>query len=54
MDDNIAPLSNNVRGIKESHKMIRLFEYLKKNASSTDIVFLQKTHSSENGEIGQK
>ena len=51
MDDNITLLSNNVWGIENSHKKIKLFQYLKKNASPTVILFLQGTHSSGNDEI---
>ena len=54
MDDKITLLSNNVWGIKNSHKTIKLFEYLQKNASPTGILYLQETHSSEKGEIRWK
>ena len=51
MDDKITLLSNNNRGIKNSHERIKLFEYIQKNDNSTGILFLQETHFSEKDEI---
>ena len=51
MDVSTTLLSNNIWGTKISHKRIKLFEYLKRNAIPIWIVFLQKMHSSEKDEI---
>ena len=38
-------ISNNVKGIHSSEKILKIFEYLKNNMHRTGFVFLQKTHS---------
>ena len=39
-------LSNNVKGLQNSFKRIKIFEYLKNNIGSNGFLFLQETHSS--------
>ena len=48
--NNIKFISHNVRGIKNSDKRIKLFEYLKNKVDSNGVLFLQETHSSEKDE----
>ena len=45
--NNIKFISNKVRGIKNSDKRIKIFEYLKNKVVSNGVVFLQETHSCE-------
>ena len=45
--NNIKFISNKVRGIKNSDKRIKIFEYLKNKVDSNGVVFLQETHSCE-------
>ena len=44
-------ISNNVKEIQNSVKRIKLFEYLKSNATENGFIFQQKTHSCINDEI---
>ena len=44
--DNLSFISYNVKGIQQSSKRIKVFEYLKNNSLPNDFVFLQETHSS--------
>ena len=39
-------ISNNVKGLQNSLKRIKIFEYLKNNLGSKGFLFLQETHSS--------
>ena len=39
-------ISNNVKGLQNSLKRIKIFEYLKNNLGSKGILFLQEAHSS--------
>ena len=39
-------ISNNVKGLQNSLKRIKIFEYLKNNLGSNGFLFLQETHSS--------
>ena len=39
-------ISNNVRGIQNSLKRLKISNYLKENISSNDVLFLQETHFS--------
>ena len=39
-------ISNNVKGLQNSLKRIKIFEYLKNNLHSNGFLFLQETHSS--------
>ena len=39
-------ISNNVKGLQNSLKRIKIFEYLKKNLGSNGFLLLQETHSS--------
>ena len=45
--NNIKFVSNNVRGIKNSDKRIKIFEYLKNNADYNRVLFLQEPNSWE-------
>ena len=47
-------ISNNVKGIKESEKRQKLFEYLKNSINDTGFIFLQETHSLSNDELKWK
>ena len=38
-------ISLNIRGIGDSNKRCKIFNYMKKNASSSGVIFLQETHS---------
>ena len=44
--DNLKFISNNVKGIQKSEKIIKIFEYLKKSMTPNGFIFLQETHSS--------
>ena len=44
--DNLKFISDNVKGIKKSEKIIKVFEYLKNSISPNGFIFLQETHSS--------
>ena len=48
--NNIKFISNNVRGIKNSDKRIKVFEYLKNKVDSNGMLFFQETHSCEKDE----
>ena len=39
-------ISNNVKGLQNSLKRIKIFEYLKTNLGSNGFLLLQETHSS--------
>ena len=39
-------ISNNVKGLQNSLKRIKIFEYLKKNLRSNGFLLLQQIHSS--------
>ena len=43
---NLKFISNNVKGIQEPEKGIKIFEYLKNSSSPNGFIFLQETHSS--------
>ena len=43
--NNLKFISNNVKGIQEGEKRIKIFEYLKNNISPNGFIFLQETHS---------
>ena len=51
MNSEITFISNNVKGIQNSAKRIKLFEYLKSSVTGNGFVFLQKTQSCINDEI---
>ena len=44
MNSKITFIFNNVKGIRNSVKRIKLFEYLKSYAIANGFIFLQKTH----------
>ena len=44
-------ISNNVKGIENSLKRLKTFNYLKENISSNGVLFLQETLSSSKDEI---
>ena len=44
--DNLSFISNNVKGIQQSSKRIKVFEHLKNNSLPNGFVFLEETHSS--------
>ena len=53
MNNNIISfISNNVKGIQQKEKRIKIFEYLKNNISLNGFVFIQETHSSVECEKG--
>ena len=47
-------ISNNIKGIKETKKRLKLFEYLKNNINDNGFIFLQETHSLSNDELKWK
>ena len=51
MNSGITFISNNVNGIQNSVKRIKLFEYLKSYVTGNGFIFLQETHSCINDEI---
>ena len=51
MNNKITFISNNVKGIQNSGKRIKLFEYLKSCVTVNGFIFLQETHSCINDEI---
>ena len=50
MSEKISFVSNNVKGLQNKEKRIKLFEYLKNNISSNGFIFLQETYSHHNDE----
>ena len=44
-------ISNNVKGIQNSLKRLKIFNSLKEKASYNGILFLQETHSSSKDKI---
>ena len=46
MDVKLHFISNNVKGLQNSLKRIKIFEYLKNNWVSNGFLLLQETHSS--------
>ena len=44
--DNLKFISNNVKGIQNSEKRIKISEHLKNSITPNGFIFLQKTHSS--------
>ena len=48
--NNIQFISNNVQGIKNWDKRIKIFENLKSKVDSNEVLFLQETHSCEKDE----
>ena len=46
MNNNISFISNNVKGIQQKEKRIKIYEYLKNNISLNGFIFIQETHSS--------
>ena len=54
-NNNIAFISNNVKGLKDDEKRIKHFEYLKNSVIPNGLIFLQETHSCKNNEkLGRK
>ena len=51
MNNKITFISNNVKGIQNSGKIIKLFEYLKSCVTVNGFIFLQETHSCINDKI---
>ena len=51
MNSEITFISNNVKGIQNSVKRIKLFEYLKSYVTGNGFIFLQETHPCINDEI---
>ena len=51
MNSEITFISNNVKGIQNSVKRIKLFEYLKSYVTGNGFIFLQETHSCIKDEI---
>ena len=47
-------ISNNVKGIQNSLKRLKIFNSLKEKASCNGILFLQETHSSSKDKIRRK
>ena len=47
-------ISNNVKGLQNSLKRIKIFEYFKKKLGSDGFLFLQETHSSLADELKGK
>ena len=45
MSDNLRSIFYNIKGIQQSRKTIKVFEYLKNNSLPNGFVFLQETHS---------
>ena len=45
--NNIKFILNNVRGIKNSEKRMKIFEFLKNKVDSNGMLFLQETKSCE-------
>ena len=43
-------ISNNVKGLQNSTKRIKIFEYLKNKVTSNCFIFLQETHSNKDSE----
>ena len=54
MSTDINFISNNVKGIRNSLKRLKIFYYLKENMSYNSVLFLQETHSSSKDEIQWK
>ena len=50
MSDNIAFLSNNIKGLQNKTKRINIFDYLKNKALPNGVIFMQETHSCPNDE----
>ena len=50
MSDNFIFLCNNVKGLQDKVKRIKIFEYLKNKALHNGIIFMQETHSCINDE----
>ena len=48
--ENLKFISNNVKGIQELEKRIKIFEYLKDSISPNGFIFVQETHSSVDDE----
>ena len=51
MNSKITFISNNVKGIQNSAKRIKLFKYLKSYVTGNGFIFVQETHSCINDEI---
>ena len=51
MNSEITFISNNVKGIQNSVKRVKLFEYLKSYVTENGFIFLQETHPCINDEI---
>ena len=51
MNSEITFISNNVKGIQNSAKRIKLFKYLKSYVTGNGFIFVQETHSCINDEI---
>ena len=51
MNSKITFISNNVKGIQNLVKRIKMFEYLKSYLTGNGFIFLQETHSCINNEI---
>ena len=44
-------ISNNVKGIKDSEKRLKLLEYLENNIDDSEFIFLQEPHSLSNDDL---
>ena len=49
-NNNITFVSNNVKGLQNNEKRIKLFEYLKNSIIPNGLIFIQETHSCNNNE----
>ena len=50
MNNSISFICNNVKGIQNTEKRIKIFEYLKSYVTHNGFIFLQETHSTVNDE----
>ena len=44
-NNSLSFITNNVKGIQSSKKRLKLMQYFKDKIGSTDVLFLQETHS---------
>ena len=54
MNNEITFISNNVKGIQNLVKRIKLFRFLKCYVTANGFIFLQETHSCIKNEISQE
>ena len=45
MNEHLKFITNNVKGIQSSRKLLKLIEYFKSKLGSNGLLFLQETHS---------